>query len=804
MKKTLLSFLLFLALVTGNAFNPPVTLSDGSEAPNFTLTDINGVSHTLYDYLDQGKMVIVEFSAVWCGICWNYHNQEVMKDLYQAYGPNGTDDLVVLFVEGDNSTAESLLFGGPGSVGDWTDGTPYPMMDDGTGDVAADFMVFSFPKLYAICPDRKTYSVGTASYSTWENWIQSCSLTGSETVSDIDCFGQDNGSINLNVSGGFGNITYEWNTGATTQNLDNLSAGTYSCTITEGNGHTVVLDDLMVDSPEELTIELDDLQDVSCAGDGNGSIAVSGNGGVADYNFSWNNGQSGPNAINLNGGNFIVTITDANNCTMVSNYDVNEPNPIVLDVTATDESGNGTMDGSITVVVDGGTPNYTYTWSNGDSGPILENLAPGQYDLTVTDDNGCEETASITIQSFDCSDFEADISSSPASCEITANGSASVNIISGVANEYNWSNGANTQQVEELEPGTYQVTVTDENNCELVLEVEVTVTPDMVNPSISCPDNITTIECGNPVDFDLPIATDDCGVDTLFQTFGMESGMVFPEGTTTVGFTAIDFSGNASSCMFEVTVENTLVLDELTTINTCIGEALGIATTTAITGGSIPYTIDWSNGTQGTFTEGLAAGMHSLTITDGGGCIIEETFEIEAQPAPTIELVEVIDATNGQNNGSIEINITGGVPPLSTLWFDETGNLFATGEDLIDIPPGTYMLEVSDDLGCLYTLASGPVVVENISGVNDILFLSNFEVVPNPSTGLFNVNWTLADQKDLNLQILDWSGRQVFQQHFEQSTAQTATIDLQTYASGVYVVRLQIGNQSAIRKIVVE
>ena len=154
-----------------------------------------------------------------------------------------------------------------------------------------------------------------------------------------------------------------------------------------------------------------------------------------------------------------------------------EPDPIELDITATDESGNGMMDGSIVVVVDGGTPNYTYNWSTGASGATLENLAPGQYGLTVTDENGCQETANITIQSFDCSGFDADISASPASCAIAANGSAAVNVISGAANQFNWSNGASTQQVDELAPGTYQVTVTDENNCELVLEVAVTVTP---------------------------------------------------------------------------------------------------------------------------------------------------------------------------------------------------------------------------------------------------------------------------------------------------------------------------------------
>ncbi|MCB0643579.1 MAG: T9SS type A sorting domain-containing protein, partial [Phaeodactylibacter sp.] len=330
-----------------------------------------------------------------------------------------------------------------------------------------------------------------------------------------------------------------------------------------------------------------------------------------------------------------------------------------------------------------------------------------------------------------------------------------------------------------------------------------TVTPDQTNPSITCPGAITTVECGTPIEFELPVAIDDCGIDTLFQTLGLESGMVFPEGTTAVGFTAIDFSGNASSCMFQVTVQNTLEL-ELATINTCIGEAMGIATTMTITGGSIPYSIDWSNGTQGTYTEGLEAGMHSVTITDGGGCTLEETFSIATQPAPTIELAQVINATNGQNNGSIDINISGGVPPLSTLWFDENGNLFATGEDLSGLPPGTYYLEVSDELGCLYTLDSGPVVIENVSSVHTIASLAAFEVLPNPNKGQFQVQWAFEQQQEVTLQIQDWSGRQVFQQHYDAATKHAASIDLRHVAAGLYLVRLQVGNQFVVQKIVLE
>lgn len=171
MKKILLSSVFALAAITANA-----QLAPGSTAPDFTATDIYGESHSLYaDYLDQGKVVLLNISATWCGPCWNYHNSHHLADFYEAYGPNGSDEAMVLYVEGDPSTPVSAIFGevsAPGiTLGDWTEGTPYPIIDNGT--IANQYQITYFPTLYRICSGGVTTELNQLSATNLRNNLSS-------------------------------------------------------------------------------------------------------------------------------------------------------------------------------------------------------------------------------------------------------------------------------------------------------------------------------------------------------------------------------------------------------------------------------------------------------------------------------------------------------------------------------------------------------------------------------------------------------------------------------------------------------
>jgi hypothetical protein len=174
MKKLLLSVAVLVGASSANA-----QLADGTPAPNFTATDLNGVSHTLTDYLNAGKTVIIDISATWCGPCWNYHNTHALANIYNAYGPNGSDEVMVFYVEGDGATTNADLHGtGSNTQGDWVTGTPYPILDN--AQIADDYAITYFPTIYRICPDGLVYEIGQLSATALKADINSAcgTLTG--------------------------------------------------------------------------------------------------------------------------------------------------------------------------------------------------------------------------------------------------------------------------------------------------------------------------------------------------------------------------------------------------------------------------------------------------------------------------------------------------------------------------------------------------------------------------------------------------------------------------------------------------
>jgi hypothetical protein len=159
-------------------------LPDGSIAPDFTLTDLNGTTHNLHSLLDNGYTVFLDFSAVWCPPCWSYHTGGTLEDLYENHGPSGypgvspntSDDVMVFMIEGDGNTTANLAGSGGNTQGDWITGTLYPIIcTDGTVNntqVTSDYQIAFWPTIYMVCPNRIVTEVGQS--STPYNSISSC------------------------------------------------------------------------------------------------------------------------------------------------------------------------------------------------------------------------------------------------------------------------------------------------------------------------------------------------------------------------------------------------------------------------------------------------------------------------------------------------------------------------------------------------------------------------------------------------------------------------------------------------------
>ena len=286
-----------------------------------------------------------------------------------------------------------------------------------------------------------------------------------ETHVDVNCFGEATGSIDLTVSGGTAPYTYLWSpNGATTQDLSQLTAGTYTVTVTDAVQQTATLS-VTLTQPPQLQLPAT-VTDVACFGGATGSIDLSVSGGIAPYTYVWTpNGETTQDLSGLAAGIYTVTVTDAIGCTASTLVTVSQPAPLLASAVAADGCF-GAANGSIDLSVSGGTAPYTYLWSPG--GATTEDLAgltSGTYTVAVTDAHGCTTGVSATVNPP--AQLQATAVARNVQCFGGADGSIDLSVSGGTAPyAYLWSpGGATTQDLGGLVSGTYSVTVTDANAC---------------------------------------------------------------------------------------------------------------------------------------------------------------------------------------------------------------------------------------------------------------------------------------------------------------------------------------------------
>jgi len=219
--------------------------------------------------------------------------------------------------------------------------------------------------------------------------------------------------------------------------------------------------------------------DVTCAGDSDGSAKATPSGGSGPYSYLWDvTGETTATISNLGPGDYNVTVTDTNGCTVSETTTVDEPPALSGTVTATDETAVGANDGTAKATPGGGTPPYTYFWSNNATTQTITGLTPGTYSVTITDFNACTFTDVVTVSSFSCAGFTVAISGTNITCNGLSNGTATATPGGGTpAYNYVWNTGGTLATLPSLGSGNYTVTVTDNAGCIIIQNISLSQPP---------------------------------------------------------------------------------------------------------------------------------------------------------------------------------------------------------------------------------------------------------------------------------------------------------------------------------------
>jgi gliding motility-associated-like protein len=302
---------------------------------------------------------------------------------------------------------------------------------------------------------------------------------------NISCFGFSDGSADLTVTGGVEPYQYIWSNGAITQDISNLTAGTYDVTITDANGCQIESSVTLVE-PDALQQSISATVynggvNISCFGGSDGEIDLTITGGTQPYSYNWSNGAVTQDISGVEAGTYSVTVTDVNGCVINSSITLTQPDEVVITFSVSDALCFGSQDGSATaIVVSGGVAPFTFVWdanAGNQTSETASNLFAGDYTVSVFDANNCLYQATVTVGQP--TQVELTLTITDAFCDgtnVNANGTATV-VPSGGTSPYTylWSdaNAQVTSRAVGLTAGTYEVTVTDRNNCQVVQVVEI-------------------------------------------------------------------------------------------------------------------------------------------------------------------------------------------------------------------------------------------------------------------------------------------------------------------------------------------
>ena len=549
------------------------------------------------------------------------------------------------------------------------------------------------------------------------------SLDVEAEISQAACDGT--GAISLSVQGGTVPYTFKWSNGSTASTI-NAGAGVYEVTITDGNSCSISKT-YSIEEVENFQLSISGGEN---CGDNRLEAIVSG--GASPYSYLWNTGATSESITVVQSGLYTLTVKDANGCTSSASKEivVGEAPALVLTPTSPDCAYGS--NGSIDLEVEGGSGNYTFSWSNGATTEDLDGLKSGTYSVTVTDAEGCSATASVMLSNPQ-SIYIRPIEVIQPDCNGGA-GSISVEAYFGTAPyTYEWSNGEISSTINELDPGLYFLTVTDENGCTSTRSFTISA-PSQPSVSISgasCSTSLTTVVDGGTAPYTYEWSTGET-TSSIDITEGGNYEVVVTDANGCSSTASVSASDPAAaiSLSYEITPP------------TCNGDSDGGIDLT-LEGGDGSYTISWSNGATIEDLENLSAGTYTVTVSNTSGCSVTETIRIAAPQAIYIRTLEVKNINCLNTGGSIAVEAYFGTAPYTYEW--DNGQ---TGASIEDLEAGVYNLVVTDSNGCsssrrfTITEETAPTVAINAAGCG-----SNYQLEASASGGKlpYSYRWSSGE-----------------------------------------------------------
>ncbi len=563
--------------------------------------------------------------------------------------------------------------------------------------------------LYSVTVTDSRDSVAVATITI----TQPLPLSAPGIITDVSCYNGSNGAIDVTPTGGTLPYTYSWTSpdgsgiNPTAQDQLNINRGTYILTLKDKN-LCQRKDTFIVTQPQPITFGNSMVADVTIPPGSNGAIDLTVSGGTAPYGYSWTGPasftSSDEDISGLNGGNYLINITDNNGCSGDTLFIVFDQTILIAQVTAkTDVTCNGSANGSATITVLNGAYPYTYNWSDGpnsvgDSVLVRTNMSGGLYYVTVTDNDA--KTAQTSVQINEPSaPVSLLLNSFPLRCNNDNSGVLNLTVSGGtLPYSFNWSNGSTTEDLVNVAAANYSVTVTDSKGCTETGSEQITQPPAISLTII--PDPINRNYCYGDLNAEA-FANAGGGTAPLSYLWNDPGGQITPTATG-LGAGLYTVTVNDANLCFITNQVNITEPDQILAVPayllpSCTGDSDG-RITPAVSGGTPAFDYQWNTGWNQRVIDNIGAGDYSLTITDAFNCVNEFDFFLD-EPSPlTYQSVSLTDATcYGYDDGTITIGAAGGT---GSYRYSVDGGTEYSANPVLEVPAGDYTLRIMDDNAC--------------------------------------------------------------------------------------------------------